>query len=42
MSVDQALAILDAESLTALDPRCVTALKRGLATLESDAKSKAA
>jgi len=42
MSVDQALAILDAESQTALDPRCVTALKRGLATLESDAKSKAA
>jgi len=42
MSIDEALAILNNESQTALDPRCVTALKRGLASLESAAKAKAA
>jgi HD-GYP domain-containing protein (c-di-GMP phosphodiesterase class II) len=42
MSMDQAIAILDQESQTALDPRCVAALKRGLASLESAARAKAA
>ena len=39
MSVAEAFAILDPESQTALDPRCVTALKRGLANLESEVKA---
>jgi HD-GYP domain-containing protein (c-di-GMP phosphodiesterase class II) len=42
MTVDVAIGILDQESATALDPRCVTALKRGLARLEADTKAKAA
>lgn len=37
MTVDTALRILDEESGTALDPRCVTALKRGLARVERTA-----